>query len=154
MHRPSLTSDVRRNFDPGCHEVFTYYERLRRVREYVEEHLADSISVEDAAGAAALEPSYFSTYFCRRVGVCFAEWLASFRVERAAQLLRSRECSIEHTTGVVGFGSTRTFQRWFKRYTGLTPCEYRRLHRPAAHPGLHVPVRRHPETGRLSQRSK
>lgn len=43
--------------------VFVYYPRLKKVKEYVEEHLEEKISLANAAEIAGLEEKYFSAYF-------------------------------------------------------------------------------------------
>jgi len=52
-------------------EVFDYYPRLNRLREYVEQSYSEPISLKKAAGIAALESSYFSFYFHVKVGITF-----------------------------------------------------------------------------------
>ena len=52
-------------------EVFDYYPRLNRLREYVEKSYSEPISLEKAAGIAALESSYFASYFRAKVGITF-----------------------------------------------------------------------------------
>ena len=56
-------------------EVFDYYPRLNRLREYVEQSYSAPIPLKKAASIAALESSYFSTYFRAKVGITFTEWL-------------------------------------------------------------------------------
>jgi len=55
------------------------YRRLKRLREYVEQSYSEPISLGKAAGIAALESSYFSSYFRAKVGITFTEWLRQVR---------------------------------------------------------------------------
>ena len=115
----------------GDETPFDSSARLRRVRRYVKEHISERIRLSDAAGAAGLERRYFSTYFHRRTGIKFREWLAILRVARAIELIRDRSLSLEQVRAACGFGDRRTFQRTFKRWVGLTPSTFRKQSRPS-----------------------
>ena len=110
--------------------AFTYYARLARVRQYVEAHYSEDLTLAEAAGVAGLEPKYFSTFFHDKTGVCFKDWLRELRVEKALGLMRSRNYSITQVGFAVGFQALRTFERAFKRTTGMTPSDYKRAVRP------------------------
>jgi AraC-like DNA-binding protein len=106
--------------------IFSYYLPLQRVREYVEKNLSEPISLRAAASAAGLEEKYFSAFFHRKTGVCFRDWLAGCRVDRAIEILTEHDDTITSVAGSVGFQDLRTFERSFKRLTGLTPREFKR----------------------------
>ncbi len=107
-------------------EVFDYYPRLNRLREYVEKSYSEPISLGNAASIAALESSYFSTYFRAKVGITFTEWLRQVRTEKAMALMKAGDFSITHIAYEVGFGDLRTFERAFKKHTLTTPREFRK----------------------------
>jgi xylan 1,4-beta-xylosidase len=107
-------------------EVFDYYPRLNRLREYVEKSYSEPISLGKAAGIAALESSYFSTYFRAKVGITFTEWLRQVRVKKAMELMQARDFSITEVAYEVGFGDLRTFERAFKKHTLTTPMEFKK----------------------------
>jgi AraC-like DNA-binding protein len=107
-------------------EVFDYYPRLNRLREYVEQSYSEPISLGKAAGIAALESSYFSTYFRAKVGITFTEWLRQVRVKKAMELMQARDFSITEVAYEVGFGDLRTFERAFKKHTLTTPMEFKK----------------------------
>ncbi len=107
-------------------KAFDYYPRLKRLRQYVEQSYSEPIPLEKAAGIAALERSYFSTYFRAKVGINFTEWLRQVRVKKAMELMKSRDFAITEVAYEVGFGDLRTFERAFKQYTLTTPREFRK----------------------------
>ncbi len=107
-------------------EVFDYYPRLNRLREYVEKSYSEPISLGKAAGIAALESSYFSTYFHAKVGITFTEWLRHVRIEKAMELMKAGDFSITHIAYEVGFADLRTFERAFKKHTRMTPREFKK----------------------------
>jgi AraC-like DNA-binding protein len=124
--------------------IFSYYPPLQRVREYVEQNLSEPISLREAASAAGLEEKYFSAFFHRKTGVCFRDWLAGRRVDRAIEILTERDDTITNVAASVGFQDLGTFERSFKRLTGLTPREFKRSVAPQAvaqaAPALPIPL--------------
>jgi len=107
-------------------EVFDYYPRLNRLREYVEQSYSEPISLKKAASIAALESSYFSSYFRAKVGITFTDWLRQVRIRKAMELMKAGDFSITEVAYEVGFGDLRTFERAFKQYTRRTPREFKK----------------------------
>jgi AraC-like DNA-binding protein len=112
-------------------EAFWYYERLERVREYVTANYSEPISLETAAGIAAMERTYFSHFFRQKVGVTFSSWLQYVRIGAALEMIKERDHSITDVAFSVGFNELSTFQKAFKRWTNLTPRDFKRLARPS-----------------------
>lgn len=111
--------DVRR-------KAFEYYRRLRRLDRYCRDHFRETITLQDAADAVALERTYFSSYFHDKVGVRFNCWLSILRVEEAKRLLRASDRPISNVALDVGFNNLTSFERAFKRCTGETPSSFKR----------------------------
>ncbi len=107
-------------------KVFDYHPRLKRLHEYVEQNYSESIPLEKAAGIAALEKSYFSSYFRAKVGINFTEWLPQVRVKKAIALLKAEDFAIAEVAEAVGLKDLKTFERAFKRYTLKTPREFKK----------------------------
>lgn len=106
--------------------TFRYYARLRRVREYLEAHLSEQLSLTKAARIAGMNKTYFSQFFHEKTGMCFKQWVNSVRVEHAKRLMQSTNSSISNIAFNAGFGTLRTFERAFKRHTSQTPSDYKR----------------------------
>ena len=100
--------------------------RVRRVREYVEEHLADDIAVADLASVACLSTFYFTRAFSAAVGMPPHRYVSQRRLERAKTMIGAGVTSIEEMAFMCGFSSQSSFTRAFRRATGLTPAMYRR----------------------------
>lgn len=100
---------------------------LGRVRQYVLGHLAEEIDLARGARIAGLDKSTFCTSFRRSIGVGFPEWVTRVRVDRAVELLEARDLPVRSVSRIVGFGTLRTFQRSFKKITGITAddCKHR-----------------------------
>jgi AraC-like DNA-binding protein len=110
--------------------AFSYYPRLERVKEFVSQQYSEPISLSAAARVAGIEEKYFSTFFHAKVGVRFRDWLSHVRITRAQELMSARNHSITRVAHAVGFGDLRTFQRTFKKCTGMTPLEFKHRARP------------------------
>lgn len=119
-------------FDPERVNLlaFSYYDQLRRVKQYVDQNQAESLPLGKAARIAGLEEKYFSAFFRAKTGVCFKDWLAYVRVARAIELMRARDQTITCIAFAVGFQDLRTFERAFKRCTGVTPVAFKSSIRP------------------------
>ena len=111
--------------------AFVYYDRLRRVKDFVEHNYSDDVDLRRAAQVAGLEMKYFSTFFHRRTGMCFRDWLAGLRVARAKKMIEVRDFSITEIAHSVGFQDLRTFERAFKRRVGMTPRAFKNRVRPS-----------------------
>jgi len=110
--------------------AFAYYAPLERARQYVERTLPRAIALGDAARAAGLERTYFSSYFHAKVGLRFSQWVAGLRIQRSMAILRSRDETITELALAVGFQDLRSFERAFRRWTAMTPRAYKKLVRP------------------------
>lgn len=110
--------------------AFSYYEQLRKVKQYFDQHQDESLSLRKAASIAGLEEKYFSAFFHAKTGLCFKDWLACVRVARAIELMRAHDQTITFIAFAVGFQDLRTFERAFKRCTGVTPLAFKSSVRP------------------------
>ncbi|GGH50774.1 hypothetical protein GCM10008014_16120 [Paenibacillus silvae] len=92
---------------------------------YVQQHYPEKITLGRLAGAVHLNPNYFSTLFKEQTGETPMSFVAGFRVEKAKELLRRKEGSIQEIAEQVGLHNLSHFSRVFKKMTGKTPSEYR-----------------------------
>lgn len=110
--------------------AFDYYQRLSRVHEFVMENYWQDLSLEAVAEVAAMEKTYFSTFFHEKVGVPFSSWLQYLRISKALGLMGSGDYSVTEVATRVGFDNLTTFRRTFKKWTNLTPAAFRKMARP------------------------
>jgi AraC-like DNA-binding protein len=128
---PLDPSIIIREVDGRSDQAFRYYSRLSRLKDYVESHHTEHISLSTAAKIAHLEAKYFSKYFHRKTGIPFKYWLAFVRIKRAVHLISNTDESLTQIAASVGFESLRTFERAFKRIVNVTPYEFKRRIRPS-----------------------
>ena len=110
--------------------AFAYYPALERVWEMVHEKRDAAVTLTDAAEVAGLEVKYFSAFFRSRVGINFTTWHNRTRISWALERLKRRDLRISDLAYDLGFRDLSTFQRAFKRHTGMTPTAARATLRP------------------------
>lgn len=98
----------------------------KRVTEFIEEHLADDLSLATLAGLARLSPFHFARAFKQTLGTPPHRYHTGRRIERAKSLLAGDALSVTEIALAVGFGETSSFTAAFRRLTGRTPSAYRR----------------------------
>jgi AraC family transcriptional regulator len=98
----------------------------RTILAYIEEHLADPISLATLAQQARLSPYHFSRAFKQSFGMPPHRFHATQRVERAKALLANPDQSVTDIGFTVGFNDASSFSAAFRRTTKLSPSEYRR----------------------------
>jgi len=99
---------------------------LRRVREYVQVHLDESIDLSMLAAAAGLSMHHFAREFKQSTGVTPHNYLIQKRVERAQQMLAQTGLSLAEIACAVGFSDQGHLARHFRGLLGTTPREFRR----------------------------
>jgi AraC-like DNA-binding protein len=98
---------------------------MRRVREYVEVHLGESIDLSMLAGVAGLSVHHFARQFKQSAGVTPHIYLTQRRVERAQEMLVQTELSLAEIAIAVGFFDQGHLARHFRHLLGKTPREFR-----------------------------
>ncbi|MGN1019043.1 MAG: helix-turn-helix domain-containing protein [Aristaeellaceae bacterium] len=93
---------------------------------YLQEHLAEEVSLSVLAEQFHLNPQYISQLFKSEIGVNFLAYLTSIRMERAKKLLLSTSLSIAEVAEQSGYGDYRVFTKVFKKQEGVTPSQFRR----------------------------
>ena len=99
--------------------------RLRRVTEFIHEHLDRPITLAELGRLANMSPYHFARLFKRSTGMPPHRFVRCKRIERAASLLAGRELAIAQIAQVVGFGTASHFATVFRRTMGTTPRAYR-----------------------------
>ena len=100
-------------------------ERLQRVRDYIEAHLDDRLTLADLAGAACLSSYHFSRSFKQAVGVGPQRYVMHRRVERAKALMRRTDQPLALIAQEAGFADQSHLTSVFRREIGVTPGHFR-----------------------------
>lgn len=98
---------------------------LRRVREYIETHLDETISVEVLAGIAHLSMYHFARAFKQSEGRTPHDYLVQCRVRRVQELLAGTDLPLSEIALAAGFSDQSHCARRFREHVGITPSFYR-----------------------------
>jgi AraC family transcriptional regulator len=98
----------------------------RAVVAYIEDHLAEPISLATLAQLVRLSPFYFCRAFKQSFGVPPHRFHTGRRIERAKTLLAKAAPSVTDIGFTVGYSQTSSFTAAFRKATGLTPTAYHR----------------------------
>jgi len=97
-----------------------------RAREYMKKNIKVNISVDNIAAACGLSESQFARRFKQASGVTPADCLQRIRIEEACRILRETNNSITEVAFELGFSSSQYFSTVFRRYTGMSPYNFRK----------------------------
>jgi len=103
-----------------------YFDLIEMAKCYIEDSINVDITLEEIAKKVGLNPSYFSQVFREKTGTTFVNYRSDVRMKKAIELLCNAEKSITEITFDVGYHDITHLRRKFKKYTGLSPSEYRR----------------------------
>ncbi len=98
---------------------------IREALSFIEQNFQNDISVEDIASYCNLNRSYFGKIFRDAIGKTPQEFLISYRMGKAAELLKLTSLSIGSISRAVGYPSQLHFSRAFKNVYGIPPREWR-----------------------------
>ena len=102
---------------------------IKEAISFIEQNFQNHITVEDIAAFCGVNRSYFGKVFHRAVGKSPQEFLISYRMAKAAELLRMTSLSIADVGNAVGYDNQLHFSRAFKSVYGTSPKNWRAKHK-------------------------
>lgn len=123
--------------------ILEYTEQVERVRHgaqptrlaleaanYVQRHLSEPINTEAMAKEFFLSRTHFSAKFKKETGETLTTFILREKMEEAKRLLRYTDKSSSAIGAYLGYSSQGHFSRVFRKYTGVTPSEFRETYKP------------------------
>lgn len=95
------------------------------IRAYIAVHYMETLSMQDVARAMRYSDAYFCKLFKQCFRVNFSTYLNEYRVEKAKAMMEDTRISIREISEACGYSDSNYFARVFRRFTGLTPSDYR-----------------------------
>lgn len=100
--------------------------KIKKAIEYISKNYKNRITLKIISENSCLSQFHFSRLFKDVIGTSFSHFLRIFRINKAIELLQSKDASISSIAFDAGFGSISTFNNVFKRELGMSPIEYRK----------------------------
>ena len=98
---------------------------IKEALSYIEQNFQNNITIEDIASFYGLNRSYFGKIFHDSIGKSPQEFLISYRMTKAAELLKLTSLSIADIGNAVGYPNQLHFSRAFKNTYGTSPRSWR-----------------------------
>lgn len=98
---------------------------IKEAISFIEQNFQNDITVEEIANSCGLNRSYFGKIFHENVGKSPQEFLISYRMTKATELLKLTRLSIADIGQAVGYQNQLHFSRAFKKVYGVSPRQWR-----------------------------
>jgi len=92
---------------------------VRMVKQYVEKHFAEGISLDELAGQVHMSATYLSMLFKKEEGITYIRYLTKVRMEKAMEYLKQGH-KAKDVCEMVGYHDYKYFSTQFKACTGMT----------------------------------
>lgn len=103
---------------------------IMELKQYIDEHLHEDLSLNVLSERASLAPAYISTLFGEVMKESFTEYVTRSRLNKAAQLLKEEQrMSVAEISALVGYRNPQYFHNKFKAKFGITPLQYRNVYK-------------------------
>lgn len=97
---------------------------VRRMQEYIGDHILEEITMTNLAEACAYSPWYARKLFIEVLGRTPAEYIRRLKLSKSALKLRDEDCRVLDLALEMGYGSVDGYQRAFRKEFGCNPKEY------------------------------
>jgi AraC-like DNA-binding protein len=116
----TLSSSAFAQVEPTCDS-----RRVKRIQNYIAQHFAEKVRLEEVAEMVGMTSTSFSRFFKLRTGSPFSEYLIDVRIGNAARFLIDSTMSVSEICYQCGFNNLSNFNRLFKQKKGYSPTEFR-----------------------------
>jgi two-component system response regulator YesN len=101
---------------------------IDKVKQYINEHICEEFSREDIARSVYLNPAYLSRIFKFETGISLSDYTTELRMKKAKVMLEDSSFTVSSIAEELCYFNFSHFSKMFKKYTGVTPSEYRKMH--------------------------
>jgi AraC-like DNA-binding protein len=141
MQRPALFADMKEKEEPArgvpkysgsalnSEESKSLFARLQQHMQITKPYLEPELTLEQLAAQLALRPKILSQVINENTGQNFFDYINRYRIGEAKRILTDpadKKITVQEVLYTVGFNSKSSFNTLFKKYTGMTPSEFKR----------------------------
>ncbi len=98
---------------------------VEKAKKYIMENFSGNLKLEEMAKKLGISPYYLSKLFKESEGVNYIDYLTAYRIDYAKDQLNNSEKTIKEICHESGYCDPNYFSRIFKKWTGVTPTEFR-----------------------------
>ncbi len=102
---------------------------IHKAMRYLETHYSESLSIPLIASHTGVSAIYLNRIFKLSTGKTLSEYLNDYRISQSLPMLEDTSETISSISQAVGYSDVRSYIRFFKKFYGMTPSEYRKKHR-------------------------
>jgi YesN/AraC family two-component response regulator len=102
--------------------------KIKLAIKYIQDNYNQDIAINDMADKFNMSPNYFSAVFKRETGQTTVNFIKDLRLKKACEYLTHSDKSVVEISKEVGYEDSQYFFKVFKKATGLTPLQYRKMH--------------------------
>ncbi|MCM1217425.1 MAG: response regulator [Lachnospiraceae bacterium] len=113
--------------------VFDYEEEIKKsqtiiekINLYIRDHYKEDIGRNEIGASFYLAPEYLAKMYKKKTGKNLKDYINEYRLEKAKEFLSNEGVRVSDAAAEVGFSNFSYFSTLFKKYTGMTPNEFRR----------------------------
>lgn len=117
---------LRENYWQRHKHLFTKWESLGRVKNYISNKSNEEITLDELAELVNFNKYYLCKLFKKAFGKTPVQYHSSVRLEKAKQLMQFTPLSLSDIAEKTGFQSIHVFSRAFRKQEGISPSSYRR----------------------------
>ena len=103
----------------------TAMEQITAALEYVEKHYQEPIKIQDIAKTCNMSETHFRRTFEEHINMTPADYVNLVRIQKACELLKNTDDSMDGIAMKCGFANTSTLNRNFKKYLGTSPYQWK-----------------------------
>lgn len=116
-------------------KLFAYEDKVRgsfslveKINQYIRENYQKSIGRTEIAAEFFLAPEYVSKLYKKETGKSLKDAISEYRIEQAMLMLKRGDARVSDVAETVGFDNFTYFSTLFKKYTGMSPNQYKKGH--------------------------
>ena len=97
---------------------------IRRAQQYVQEHVAEKLTVPVVSEKVGVSPSYLTALFHKHLQLSPGEYIRRIKLQQSKQLIREGQMNFTEVSEALCYSTVHHFSRQFKQMFGMTPTEY------------------------------
>ena len=100
---------------------------IEQIQEYVKVHYKDEIDFENLADTVGISYSHMRKLFRDELNTSITDYINKIRIEKAKLLMKNSDMTLQEIAEKIGYQNIQSFKRFFKKYEGIAPAEFRKI---------------------------